>query len=150
MRVNQEQNPNRPRGEAIHRRRILAVARRFAVFDPDERIIEMSQAKQRLAYIDQLLSPDDPTLSDLNDQEREQTQTGVEIERIWLQLKLGRITQEEKKRLLAGKFDELERDKPGVYNWLVARDKHGGLSMAERIRDKVMPPTRVEGYHTKR
>lgn len=102
-----------------------------------------------MTEIDQILSPDDRTLSVMNDQEREQTRTGLEIEHIWLELKLGIITQADKERSLSGMFDGLEKDNPDVYNWLVARNDHG-LSMAERIRDKVMPPVYVGGYHTKR
>lgn len=98
--------------------------------------------------IDQILSPDDQTLSIMNIQEREQTRTGLEIEHIWLQLRLGIITPAEKQRLLAGKFDELEKHKSSLYRWLTENEH--GLSMAERIRDKVMPPIRVAGYYTKR
>lgn len=99
--------------------------------------------------IDQILSPDDQTLSIMNIQEREQTRTGLEIEQIWLQLKFGMITQAEKEKLLSSKFDELEQAKPDVYRWLTSRNEHG-LSMAERIRDKVMPPIRIAGFHAKR
>lgn len=136
-------------GEAVHRRRILAKMRQETVLNVDQRIIEKRQAEWRLMEIDQILSPDDETLSIMNIQEREQTRTGLEIERIWLQLRLGIIPPAEKQRLLAGKFDELEEVKPDVYAWLVARNKHG-LSMAERIRDKVMLPLYVGGYYTKR
>ncbi len=138
-----------PHGKAVNRRRILAETRQRAVFNVDQRIIERSQAERRLMEIDQILSPDDQTLSIMNDQEREQTRTGLEIERIWLQFKFSMITPVEKQRLLAGKFDELEKTKPDLYNWLVARNEDE-LSMAERIRDKVMPPIRVAGYYTKR
>ena len=116
----------------------------------DARILETSQAQRRLMEIDQILSPDDQTLSIMNSEEREQTQTCLKIERTWLQLKLGIITQADKQRSLAGIFNELEENNLGVYNWLFARNEDG-LSMVERIRDKVMPPAiYVGGYHTKR
>ena len=115
----------------------------------NERITERSQAGQRLAEIEELLSPDNQSLSVLNAQELEQTRTGLEIEHIWLQLKLGSITQPEKEQLLKSKFDELEQANPDMYQWLVSKNEQG-LSMAERIRDKVIPPTRVAGYYTKR
>jgi len=138
-----------PHSEAVHRRRILAATRQAAVFKVNERITERSQAGQRLAEIEELLSPDNQSLSVLNAQELEQTRTGLEIEHIWLQLKLGSITQPEKEQLLKSKFDELEQANPDMYQWLVSKNEQG-LSMAERIRDKVIPPTRVAGYYTKR
>jgi len=140
--------PHRSHGEAVNRRRILAETRQRAVFNVDQRIIERSQAGRRLTEIDQILSPDDKTLSIMNIQEREQTRTGLEIEHIWLQLKLDIITQAEKERLLADKFDELEKHKPSLYRWLTENEH--GLSMAKQIRNKVMPPIRVTGYYTKR
>lgn len=85
----------------------------------------------------------------MNDQEREQTLTSLEIERLWLQLKLGIITQAEKQQSLEGICKELKENKPDVYNWLFAEDKQG-LSMARRIRDKVFPPIYVGQYYTKR
>ncbi|MDP2860831.1 MAG: hypothetical protein Q8N98_03915, partial [bacterium] len=85
----------------------------------------------------------------LNAREPEQTRTGLEIEGIWLRFKLGSITQPEKQQLLTRKFDGLKQANPDVYQWLVSKNGDG-LSVAERIRDKVMPPTHVAGYHTKR
>jgi hypothetical protein len=121
----------------------------MAVLNVDAPIIEKSQAGRRLTEIEWTLSPDSQTLSEMTDLERDQTRTGLEIERIWLLLRLGIINKDDKQRSFAGIFDELEKTKIGVYNWLVARNEHG-LSMAERIRDKVMPPIRVAGYYTKR
>ena len=133
----------------MHRRRVLAAARQAAVFDVDEKIIEKEQARRRLEQIEELLTPGNTSLSLLNNEEREQTRNGLEIELIWLQFKLGRITQVEKQQALSTKFDELEKVNPDVYQWLTSRNEQG-LSMAERIRDKVIPPIRVAGYYTKR
>ena len=141
--------PRLPHSEAAHRRRILAATRQAVVFDVSRKIIETSQARQRLEEIGEFLSPDNTSLSFLNAQELEQTRTTLEIEGIWLQCRLGIITQPEKQQLLTSKFDELEQTKPDVYQWLVAKSEHG-LSMAEQIRDKVFPPTRFAGYYTKR
>jgi hypothetical protein len=121
----------------------------MAVLNIDARIIDKNQARERLEEIGQYLSPEDKTLSIMTDQEREQTLTGLKIERIWLQLKLGIITQPEKQSSLAGIFNEAEKKKSGVYDWLDARNKDG-LSMKERIRDKVFPPIYVGKYYTKR
>lgn len=95
-----------------------------------------------------LLSPDNVSMSMKNPAERERMQAELEIEQIWLQLKLGIISPDEQKQLLSGKFDELEQMKPGVYKQLVASDH--GMSVAQQIRDKVMPLIRIAGYHTKR
>jgi len=139
--------PHRSHGEAVHRRRILA-DRRQEVSDINKRIVDRIQGKQSLEEIGKLLSPDDLTLSIMNIQEREQTRAELEIKQIWLQLKLGMITQEQQKQLLTSKFDELENGKADVYHWLV--DNAHGPSRAQQIRDNVMPPIRVAGYYTKR
>lgn len=137
------------RGVAIHRRRILAETRQNAVFDVNTKILERRQAEERLVEIDFLLKPDNQTLSMMNELERDQTRIGLEIERIWIQVKLGIITPGEKQQALASTFDELEKTKPHLYQWLTFKNEHG-LSMAEKIRNKVFPPTRVAGYYTKR
>ena len=146
--MNKEHIPHRSHGREINRRKILAIARKAAVLDVDALIIEKKQARDRLTKIDWTLSPNSQELSEMTDPERDQTRTGLEIERIWLQLKLGIITPAEKEQSLAGIFKEVEK-KPDVNNWLFAKDQHG-LPMAVRIRDKVMPPIRVAGYYTKR
>lgn len=149
MNVNNKKERDRlPHSEAVHRRRILAAKRKAEVFDVNKKILETSQAQERLEEVRRLLSPDDTTLSSLNPQELEQTRTALEIESIWLQFKLGIITQADKQKLLTGKFDELKETKPNVYTWLIDENEHG-LSMAEKIRDKVIPPTHVGGYYTK-
>jgi len=141
------------RSEAKYRRRVLSEARKKdwkkEVFNVDQRITDKIQAKQRLMKIDQILSPEDQTLStmeDVTDQEREQIRTGLEIEHIWLQSKLGTITSAEKERSFAGIFNGLKKAKPDVYNWLVATNEDG-LSMLEQIRNKVFPPIHVGGYY---
>lgn len=138
------------KGEAIHRRKILAETRRRVVFSVDEKIIDKEQAAARLTEVNTLLDLENLGLSVFTPQELEQTRAGLEIEQIWIRYKLGIISSvEEKNRLLQTKFNELEQTKPGTYQWLTSRDDRG-LSMAERIRDKVMPPIRVAGFHTKR
>lgn len=134
-------------GKAVNRRRILAETRQNAVLDTDKHIIEKEQARKRLMEIDHLLLPDNQTLSMMNKQELEQTQTGLEIERVWLQLKLGVITPAQKQQVLTDKFDQLKKHKPALYKWLTNNEHN--LSMAERIRDKVNPPIHVGGYYTK-
>jgi len=136
-------------GQAKNRREILAKARKKEVFNVDKRITDKSQAVQRLKDIDQLLLPDNPALSEMDDQKREQTLTGLGIEQIWLRFKLDLIPQAYKDRSLAGILNGLEKAKPDVYDWLVARNEHG-LSMLEKIRNKVFPPLYVGGYYTKR
>ena len=113
--------------------------RQPAVFNVNEKIFGNEQAKRRLDQVEDLLKPDNQTLSALNEQERERTRSGLEIEHIWLQFKLGVITAEEKRYQLSSKFDELEQGKPTVATWLFQKNERK-LSMVERIRNKVMPP----------
>ncbi|HHT9138813.1 MAG TPA: hypothetical protein ACFYEK_16420 [Candidatus Wunengus sp. YC60] len=137
------------KGEAIYRRRVLAEARRTTVFDVSKRIIEKEAAKDRLDQIDGLLFPEGMELSVQNPQEREQIRAGLEVERIWLLLRIGMIGSAEKQRMLSDKFERLEKSMPDVYHWLT--DRNGNeLTMAEKIRDKVMPSIRVSGFYAKR
>lgn len=141
--------PQRSHGEAVHRRRLLAEARQKAVFNIDQRIIDRSQAERRLVEIDKILSPDDQSLAIMDREERERTKVGLEVEHIWLEFRLGIITSAEKQSKLAVKFDEVWLDNEDRFNWLTSKNEHG-VSMAEKIRDKVIPPMRVAGYYTKR
>lgn len=134
-------------GEAIHRRRILADIRQKAVFDVDKPILDRDEANRRLAEINQYLSPEDQTLSIMESQQREETRTELEIERSWLQSKLGLISSADRQRSISGILNELQINKSIVYERLV--DNEHGLSMLEKIRNKVYPPTLVAGYHTK-
>jgi len=141
------QIPHRSHGEAVHRRRALADGRQ-GVSEINKRIIDRIQGKQRLEEIGNFLSPEDLTLASMQHPQQEQTRAELEIEQMWLQLKLGMITQEQQRQLLTSKFDELEKGKADVYHWLV--DNANGPSRAQQIRDKVMPPIRIAGYYTKR
>ncbi len=136
-------------GEAIHRRWELAKVRRNKVFDVDEKIIERSRAQERLADIDRFLSSDDMTLALMNSTEREQTRVGLEIERVWLQNKFEIITKADRQKFVSDLLTKLEQSNPGVYKWLTFRNGTE-RTMLEKIRDKVMPPIRVEKYYTKR
>jgi hypothetical protein len=136
------------RGEAVNRRRALAIARKTALLDIDARILEKQQARDRLQEIDWELSPESLTFSEMTQPELDQTRVALEIERIWLQSKLGIITPVEKQRSFDDIFKKIQR-KPEVHRWLTSENEHG-VSMLQRIRDKVIPPIRIEGYYTKR
>ena len=134
-------------GGAKHRRRELSSFRKEAA-DLNRRITEKVDARDRLAQIGSRLSGD-PTLFIANLMEREQTRAELEIEQIWLQRKLGFITEGQQQQLLSREFNKLEKGKPDVYNWLVGTDLHGP-TRAQQIRDRVIPPIRIAGYPTKR
>ena len=134
-------------GGAKHRRRELSSFRK-EVTDLNRRITEKVNARDRLAEIGNRLSGD-PTLSIMNPMEREQTRAELEIEQIWLQRKLGFITEGQQQQLLSREFNKLEAGKPDIYNWLVATDLHGP-TRAQQIRDRVIPPIRIAGFHTNR
>ena len=133
--------------QAVHRRRELGAARQ----DPDRlnaQILERLKARDRLKDIESLLDHDKSPLSVLSGLELEKTKAELEIEQIWLRFKTGMITQADQQRELSKKFDDLEKGKPDVYNWLV--DISGGPSRAQQIRNKVVPPVRIAGHHTTR
>jgi len=134
-------------GGAKHRRSELSTFRK-EVSDLNKRITEELNAQDRLAEIGTRLSGD-PTLSIANLMEREQTRAELEVEQLWLQLKLGFISQGQQQQLLSREFNKLEKGMPDVYNWLVGIDLHGP-TRAQQIREKVIPPIRIAGYSTKR
>lgn len=133
--------------QAVHRRRELGEARQDTTL-MNQKILERLKARDRLRYIESLLTPDRSPLSVLSGLELEKTKAELEIEQIWLKFKIGMITQTEQQRELSKKFDDLEKGKPDVYAWLV--DVDSGQSRAQQIRGKVIPPIRISGYHTKR
>lgn len=137
------------KSERIHRRRALADHRRHDLDVVSRQIIKKIEAKNRIMEIDALLSPKNPTLRLLAPMESEQTRASLEIEKIWLQLKCGMIKQDEHSQLLQQKFTDLEKKMPDVYHWLTDMNLDT-LSRAQQIRNKVIPPIRIEGFYTKR
>jgi hypothetical protein len=135
-------------GEAVNRRRALAIARKTALLDLDARILEKQQARDRLKDIDWTLSPESLTFSEMTQPELDQTRASLEIERVWLQSKLGIITPVEKQRSIENVLKRI-KSKPEVHRWLISENEHG-VSMLQRIRDKVNPPVSISGYHTTR
>jgi len=104
---------------------------------------------QRLAEIKKLLSPDNLELSRMSFFEGEKTKAEWEIERIFLQLKLRKITQEDSRRKLSGFLGNLEKSMPDVYHSLVGDEIKP--SKVQEIRNDVMPPIIYGGrYYAKR
>lgn len=138
-----------PHGGAIHRRNKLAEERKD-VSHIYKQILEVDVNKRRLAEVGKLLS--DPILSvadPVKQLEQKQNRASLEIEEIWLKGKVGIITQAQSQHEASIKFNELEKGKPDVYQWLVEA-RLDEPTKAQQIHDKVFPPIRIAGFRTKR
>lgn len=136
-------------GEAIHRRRVKAEARRSNILQINK-FIEINSTKIRLSEIDELLNPKDGSLPLGHDFAGEQKRAELEVEHIWLERKCGLISPEQQVKLLSDKFDRLQLELPDVYEWLTGRVKLEP-TRAELIRQKVMPPPpQIAGYGAKK
>lgn len=122
---------------AVHRRRVLAQERR----EPSPALIgRQPEEPQRLSDVVKLLKSDS-----LISQER----ASLEVEAVWLQFKSGRMSSSNRQSTLTRLLDNMEKTQPEVYRWLTIEGKDGVSPLTE-IRDKVIPPVKIAGYHTKR
>lgn len=114
-----------------------------------ERFLEADVNRRRLAEIGQLLSdPILPFADPLKKLEQEGNRVSLEIEQIWLRGKVGIITQAQSQHEASEKFDELEKKRPDIYDWLVGKNPDEP-TRAQLIHDKVFPSIRVAGFFTK-
>lgn len=134
--------------EAAQRRQVLAKERR----DPDklirQGIRELSKAEDRLRKVSGLLNSKGEKTEELSTEEKVNL-VSLEIELIWLEFRLLRISQADKDSQLDKKLNELEKEDPDLYDWLTT-ESEGELAPLARIRDSVIPPIKMGGYHTKR
>lgn len=142
-----EQEPSH--GEQIHRRRVLAEARREPPPDREERRTADSKddpirlARVELRNIEARLSPDSETSMTPLDR------ASLEVEKIWLKFKVGDISADERSSRFQKKLNDLETSSPDVFDLLI-RENGSGFTLLAKIRDKVIPPTEIGGFHTKR
>jgi len=147
-----ERRHKRPsKSEAAFRRRILSETRRSIVVGENTPIVGKEQAAVRLVVIRDMMDPKNEAhtrFSVMSEEERDLVMAQLEIEEIWLRLRLESISSAQKDELLGNKLGELRSKKPHIYDRLIKED-HALQSELTRIRDKVMPQS-VGGYHTRR
>ena len=73
----------------------------------------------------------------------------LKIEVIWLGFRVGRLTETERQALLQKELNALAKENPIVLGWLNEENGNGSTRLA-KIRDRVMPPSKIGNYHTKR
>lgn len=93
---------------------------------------------QRLAQIGNMLL----------EQQEEQCRAELEIELIFLQCKIGKITQADQQKRLSELLDTIEKTNSNLYDVLIGDEIRP--SRVQEIKNKVIPPIHVVGYHTKR
>jgi len=119
------------------RRRLLSSAHRPMLPDDffQRRISEDEQAEKRLEEIRGLL--DLEISRKLAPRER----AILEVELIWLEFRIGRITSEERQSRLLKKLDVWEKEEGDLFNWLIGENGNG-FNLLSRIRDRVISPRR--------
>lgn len=136
--------------ESVHRRRVLAEERKKGLPPGflEQQVSDSIQAERRLGEIEFLLDAGKPEKSLAQDL-TPVIEASLRAEKVWLQFRLGRITQAERQSHLQRMLNSLEDEQPDVFRWLTEEDDEG-LSPFVRIRDKVIPPSKAGGYYTKR
>ena len=125
------------RGQAKHRRIVLAEERRVAIPDIDHKILERSQATRRLADVERQLDPQkNPNLSSLGPY----LKAILEIEGLLLLQRVGKITPEQRRTKMSGMLDTWQAQSPEVYQWMLSVEDHGTKSHLVLITEKVFPP----------
>lgn len=144
-----EGQPRPSRGRAKHRRRVLAEARREKGPMPlQTTIADIEQAQRRLEQVQRESARRE--ISELSvDLEIVKKTVALGMEEVWLEFRLGRITQAERQSAIQRGLNTLEKEQPDIYNWLMGEDPNGETELA-RIRDRVFPPKRIGGYRVKR
>jgi len=131
--------------KAAHRRQVLAEERRKPEKLLMQGIREKVLAEKRIVEVEQLLNSKGKKTTEILPKDK----VSLEIELIWLRFRLERITPAERQSLLQKKLNALEQESPEIFNWLTTENESGFAPLA-RIRDSVMPPIEIKGYHTKR
>lgn len=131
--------------EAAHRREVLAEERKK--LPPDfwlQRIADKGQVARRFGEVKGILGQTESEV-ELTPRER----ASLQIELIWLELKLDRIGPSEKDSRLQRTLNTLQLERPEVYQWLTSENSNDLTPLAD-IRNRVFPPVEIRGYHTKR
>lgn len=125
------------RGEAKRRRRVLAEERRRV---PDQKIIiDIGRAELRLGEVSALL--EDETLESKD-------RISLEVEQIFLLCRVGKIDQSERQSRHDRLLKRLQVENAELLDYLM-REESGTTPFGE-IRDRIFPPSKIAGYHTKR
>jgi hypothetical protein len=133
---------------AAHRRQTLAEERSKPDYNQqriEQGIREKALAERRLTEVKDLL--DSQTTKPLKDCTSEEV--GLRVEVIWLEFRLERISQAKRQSQLRKLLNGLEVENPLVFQWLTGEDEEGKTELA-RIRDQIIPPIEIKGFHTKR
>lgn len=140
--MGKEKSPSH--GEAVHRRRVLVQKRKKVPPDLIKwPVTEQQQTKGRLEEITNLLEAENR----LSPQKKAALKA---VEGIWLEFKLGEITQSKRQSVLDKFLNDLKQEEPEVHLWLTTKNGDNGPPPLVAIRDRVMPPRKIGGYYTKR
>lgn len=137
--------------EAAHRRQVLAEERRKPGFF-EETIHENVRAKGRFIEVKSLLNSNGVGLEELAAEEKlslEQLRLCLEVEQIWLKFRLNHISETRRRRLFKSKLGRLKEENPELHRWLTTPNEDDEILLVS-IRNKVIPPIKIGGFHTKR
>ncbi|MGB9637200.1 MAG: hypothetical protein ACPLY7_00170 [Microgenomates group bacterium] len=134
-----ERKPSLSHGEAVHRRRVLAEARREGSLARRE--LEIREAREKARETERRLFSEGESIKPLE-------KASLEIEIIWWKFKAEEISEEKRTNELEKILRSLEVSDPEVFLELT-RENGEGITLLAKIRNKVIP-SRIEGFYTKR
>jgi len=135
--VSIERKPSLSRGEKINRRRVLAEERKNASWSD-----ESQRARMKLRELETKLSSEEGIMEPLE-------RASLEVERIWWKFKAGEISSEGREKEFNETLKRWEESNQKVFIELT-KENGDGITRLAKIRDKVIPPLTIGGYHTKR
>ncbi|MFA4827245.1 MAG: hypothetical protein WC596_03290 [Candidatus Shapirobacteria bacterium] len=142
--LNSERKGESSHGEKVHRSRVLAAARRESSFDEERwSVEEVEKARKRLMSVEAMLSP----VSEANMTPFQKA--SLEIEKIWLRFKTGKISGSERQSNLGRTLNYWETNNHEVFDQLT-QENGDGITLLAGIRNRVIPPINIGGFHTKR
>lgn len=133
-----------PHGEQVYRRRVLASTRQKSSLDGERwSVEEVEKARERLMSVEAMLSP----VNEANTTPFQRA--SLEIEKIWLRFKTGKISGSERQSNLGRTLNYWEINNHEVFDQLT-QENGDGITLLAGIRNRVIPPINIGGFYTKR
>jgi len=109
----------------------------------EKKVVDERDARRRLRVIEELIG------SEVSSQLAPRERASLEIEAIWLEFRIGKITSEERQRCLQDKLDIWKKKEPDLFEWLVCQEDNQPNPLS-RIRDRIIPPLKKRSSSRRR
>jgi len=104
---------------------------------------EVEKARERLMSVEAMLSP----VNEANTTPFQRA--SLEIEKIWLRFKTGKISGSERQSNLGRTLNYWEINNHEVFDQLT-QENGDGITLLAGIRNRVIPPINIGGFYTKK